>query len=564
MKDCLLKVKREYVLTGIGVLVVLVAAMLICPPYYAMNDDTMMKSILSGAYTGTPDGHAVYMKYPLTGILSLLYHITDRIPWFDVFMVGCFWGALSAVMIRSFTMFGKQSEQRKGSAVCMVTGMSALCFALFLPQLLSLHYTVVAAMVGGSGVFLFMTGGGVVSVVLLTLCYCIRSQVFFLLLPFLLVAVLWNGLDKKIKPLLKWVLATVVCVVVCMALNSIMYRSADWKYYAEYNDSRTQLYDYNQLLPYEEHSQAFEMAGISAMEHRLLEEYVLVLAENITPETMDVAAEMTVSWRNERQTEMEYLIHCIKEYYYHIRYNGQPYNYIFVGGCVFGIALLLLRKQWLKLGLMGCFLAGRSMIWLFLIWQGRFPERVYVALYVVEIMLLAGMIFSCVRQWEGISLKKEFIGKRSIGSVLVCGVLCAALLGASGVACAEKWNRANVQAKEHREWLALTEYCQRNPETTYLLDVYSMVSYSGKVGDVNTQKENFLLTGGWLMASPLMKERLDEIVLENCRYIIAVDRDVEWLYEFCQERFTGLRLEKMDNISLDGIKLFDVYGLVTE
>ena len=56
-----------------------------------------MRDILSGAYAGVPDGHAVYMKYPLTGMLSLLYRLTGKIPWFSAFLAGCF--LLSASLV---------------------------------------------------------------------------------------------------------------------------------------------------------------------------------------------------------------------------------------------------------------------------------------------------------------------------------------------------------------------------------------------------------------------------------------------------------------------------------
>lgn len=48
--------------------------------YYDLNDDTMIKDILSGAYTGTPDGHCIQMLYPLSWILALFYKAIPIIP----------------------------------------------------------------------------------------------------------------------------------------------------------------------------------------------------------------------------------------------------------------------------------------------------------------------------------------------------------------------------------------------------------------------------------------------------------------------------------------------------
>jgi len=58
-------------------------------PVFYLNDDVTMRSIMSGAYTGTPDAHAVYMKYPLTYLLSLCYRLTDVVPWLEIFFYAC-------------------------------------------------------------------------------------------------------------------------------------------------------------------------------------------------------------------------------------------------------------------------------------------------------------------------------------------------------------------------------------------------------------------------------------------------------------------------------------------
>ena len=42
---------------------------------YAINDDINMRDIASGAYTGTPDGHLIFMLYPMGFVLKSLYQI---------------------------------------------------------------------------------------------------------------------------------------------------------------------------------------------------------------------------------------------------------------------------------------------------------------------------------------------------------------------------------------------------------------------------------------------------------------------------------------------------------
>ena len=46
--------------------------------YYDLNDDVLIKDILSGVYTGTPEGHTMQLLYPLGLLLSLLYRCLSR------------------------------------------------------------------------------------------------------------------------------------------------------------------------------------------------------------------------------------------------------------------------------------------------------------------------------------------------------------------------------------------------------------------------------------------------------------------------------------------------------
>ena len=56
--------------------------------YYDLNDDVLIKDILSGVYSGTPDGHTMQLLYPLGALLALLYRGLS-IPVFGAFLLFC-------------------------------------------------------------------------------------------------------------------------------------------------------------------------------------------------------------------------------------------------------------------------------------------------------------------------------------------------------------------------------------------------------------------------------------------------------------------------------------------
>ena len=53
--------------------------------YYDLNDDTMIKDILSGAYTGKPNGFCIQMLYPLGWFIALFYRAIPTVAWYGLF-----------------------------------------------------------------------------------------------------------------------------------------------------------------------------------------------------------------------------------------------------------------------------------------------------------------------------------------------------------------------------------------------------------------------------------------------------------------------------------------------
>ena len=46
------------------------------PFSYEVNDDAVIVQILDGSFTGTPEAHAIFVRYPLSWIITGLAHMT--------------------------------------------------------------------------------------------------------------------------------------------------------------------------------------------------------------------------------------------------------------------------------------------------------------------------------------------------------------------------------------------------------------------------------------------------------------------------------------------------------
>ena len=65
--------------------------------FYDLNDDVLIKDILSGAYTGTPSGYNNQMMYPISVLIAGLYRLIPSVPWYGIMLMG--WLAASVTVI---------------------------------------------------------------------------------------------------------------------------------------------------------------------------------------------------------------------------------------------------------------------------------------------------------------------------------------------------------------------------------------------------------------------------------------------------------------------------------
>lgn len=575
-------------------------------PVFYLNDDVTMRSILSGSYTGTPDGHAVYMKYPLTGILSGLYKIAGDVPWLELFFIGCILWALAELVMNV--------KHKK-------TGL--LFGGLFLlPFYLYMHYTVIAAILVGTTAYLVCAGKSRIKPVLFwLLAWMVRSQVAYLALPFLGVALLWKlqgeyaawkecatseaiagnipkasesgakfnkkeagrpGVlimwKKELRGWLKTGCMALAGFLVCTGLHHLCYAGKDWQAYLKYNDARTTLYDYTDFLSTDFYAENYEKYAMTESQFIILNSYNTLLDHSIDEEKMEQVAATVSEGMTSRREGPVWLKESVKQYYYQIRYGESIYVWLWLA--IFGgLALVvILGRDWISLLLLGCYGGGRSLIWVFLIWKGRFPERIAISLYVIELLLLVGM---WSLQWD---LQKRNFEKLIMyirkshkfrPGLAVAGRVCLAgmgimLAGLLVVQIRTDAARAVEKKTLQQEWNVLKEYCGNDCDRLYLIDVFSAVEYSGL--SFERDSENLMLAGGWMSASPLAAERFHAFEAgdgaealfgkDQVSFLAQKDRDLTWLEDYLQERFGACALQATSEIPCSPNKVFVEYKVV--
>ena len=481
---------------------------LIAPPIYILNDDLQIASVLSGAYSGAPDLHTVYMRAPLSFFLSLCYRILPSGPWLGIFLCGTV--VLCAYLI--LRSCAKETESKKELFLSVLPAYGAVLLFLLLLYWQP-HYTVVAACCGATGIFLLIRSRNgetlreqirhlLPTFLLLLLCDQIRFQVFFMLLPFLGMALLFCFLkqEKKgewIKKMLPLWAGSALVWLGLFGLHQAAYAGAEWQEYLKLNEARTELYDYTLVWESNEAKEYYRQCGVTDEAYPLYRYYDLLPDTSVTTERLQKMAEFQEPSRTVSDVQK------LKNVLYDLRVrtlgSGEkddfPYAYLLIMLYIIAVVGSVAEKKWrylLPVFGSGCM---HLLIYGWLLWRGRAPERVTLSLYMVECFLLMAMIFAMVEKQDE---------KKGIRRWLVMTILFVAMIPAGMDAVSGYREQFSVNQRDD----VVYSYMAERPGQLFILETSATVNCTAPVFARNDTERNVMLMGGWLYGSPLQKEKM--------------------------------------------------------
>lgn len=588
--------------------------------YYDLNDDVLIKDILSGVYSGTPDGHTMQLLYPLGVLLALLYRGLS-IPVFGAFLLFCQFGSIWAVGYRSTVLVDEERAARDGApfapgmcsaasaarlaepAVCSawnttaarlgVKGVLLLAEALFWfaamgSHLVYLQYTVTAGMLAGAAIFWVVTAKGKErfrALLLYWLSFCLRPEMALLCLPLAGAGGLciW-GREKQIfsKESLRHYLGLFAALVIGMGvfygLDVLAYSDPDWKDFRQFFDERTILYDYHLdfIEQYDENREAYEEMGVSRTLQEMLKNYNFGAADEIDTQMLSslaVQAKKTDAKESVLSQVKKAIWRLVHEIW--LSKSDLPWNVVWLA-VVFAWCSCCLQKgnrRYFRQPVFVVCVGG--MLWSYLLMQGRMVDRVTHPLYLAQILLAAGLWGTAGnRQLKMRTAEKcdavghtdaaivcsdvenadvsHNVNTRSTGRIhsvmtaAVCGVillLCILRVPGMWQDVAREQTRRETVNRTNEDVFA---YCEKHASTLFLEDVYSTVAYSEKIMLDRDKPFNYDLLGGWLVKSPLTKQKLSafgyasmgEAARSSEKVCLLADEgtDMSWLTEYLEER----------------------------
>ena len=504
--------------------------------FYDLNDDVLIKDILSGAYTGTPSGYNNQMMYPISVLIAGLYRLIPTVPWYGIMLMG---GLAASVTIIAYRLLCYNLN----IWIKLAMSVFAIVFILgiYLDEITNMTYTVVSAMLAtAAGVWVLTDNNlrlrdNIVPIVLCIISFNIRSEMFLLMCPYMaavaIIKFIFDLSKKTLRNLSEIAVVILAGIVITFLIDTIAYSGSEWREYSRLFDARTEVYDFTGIPEYDTNEDFYESEGITREQWQLLVDYNYALDDNISADTLETIASFVRSGEAKDANGDPYtranvgIKTAIGQYIRSIvDFTADPmYMPLRLIVTLLFIALIILsvlsRRGDTLVGLAVVFLC-RSVPWIYFYYSGRPVERLSHPMFFIEAAILLTM------------LCQTNIGRLDKGLVYLTLILILVLCV---VNLKTEWGDTAQQMREREEVNASYEKLCEHTVTTegyYLIDVYSTVDFTEKVFAPQADKSNQMLAGGWMAGSPLDAKKEKDYKLahpDSARVFVVYDRN-RWNY----------------------------------
>ena len=501
---------------------------------YEVNDDAAIVQILDGSYTGTPDGHAIFIKYPLSWIIAKLYELNPKLPftvpsdngtnWYVTAIVLLEVFALTAVLFRILNYF-----RCNRILICFFYTLAFVY--VWMPCFFHLTFSTVAAFLGCMS--LLFTGFakkeelwrpwnllclGILGIS----AYCMRKQCFYMVIPFLLIEIWYKyrmDFFRSVKP---WFIFGVCGVLGAgiLFLNTQMYGSMGWKNYFIYNHARAYMQDYTGMPDYEENEDFYQSIGVSENAQKVFKSYSYCLYDDFSTETIEKIynyqktqePQLSLEQKAENAKEKAYR-YCVKK-----KQTGEflKFSGFYVWFLIVPLTAVTLLFKWKNgfLRWVSTFLYGGTCAfliyieWIYLAMNGRFPQRVEESIRLL--MLSVGFMIVChlLSFWKDTSFIRISV---VIQCILLAVILHMGVNGSDRIQAIQGIQAGREAGSGQKAEIAA--YCGKHKENYYILDTQSFGKPSGVKDDLH--QGNWYMSGSWTAYSPLYEEKLAKDGISN-------------------------------------------------
>lgn len=443
-------------------------------PVDGINDDWGMYSLLSGAYTGTPDAHVMFFLYPLAWLLAKLYTLWRFVPWYGLFQHGVQIACLFTVYRRFLRLWRKHNPEASFQK-------PALCVFLFLFFVVDLNviseaqYTTTAGLAAATALFCFITSrinqptagfflDNLPTFLFAWLSFSMRQNIFFLMVP--MAGMLWlskwiigsrSKADHTAGKLLGFALLLCLGLGLLWGANAAAYSSPEWSDFRKINHYRERVGDFYGWPEYEECKDELQALGLSEEAYMYRQSGAPHIGYDMNVEDWrqmhDIARNCYLARTGLTARLKNIVVSLFTVFFYG---DGmQPANFCAGILLLLTLALIIYHRNTHALFVYLMYLFGRSVSWIYVLYEGRFPRRIVQPLITVDFLILGGILLSFNLLYT--ERRKRY--------ALILPVLLA--LSVLSVFITKKDVRQNYRVHEE-VWEGLKSYCFSHPDNFYI------------------------------------------------------------------------------------------------
>ncbi len=545
--------------------------------YYDLNDDVLIKDIVSGAYTGTPDAHSIQMLYPLSLLISLLYRVIPVLPWQGIFLCACHGVCFFLIAGRSLSFVEKEVNK-----MFLLLTEASLIMTLFLYEAVFVQYTVTAALLAACACFLVFTSEkketpgvflkeNAVAIILVILAFNLRSEMLLLMSPFIAFTgiVKWASEQKffakeTIRKYVSLIGVILAGLALSLLIDTLAYSGKDWKEFRDFFNARTQVYDYTWYPQYDEAEGFYRDLGVTPAKVTLIDNYNFGLDESIDADMLWSIADYADAAKIKEPLSVRLKEAVIDYKWRTFHEQDAPYNFFVLTGYAMIIALAFVFKDKSVIWKLPLLVLFRTVPWMYVILAKRVPPRISHPLYYIELIILGAWMLSYCKQNKAMAASGED-RKRYKGRTRSLAIAMILLFVFSRIVYSGMLQQAEAETERRQQVNAVMrqfgEYAKAHPENYFYMDVYSTVDFSEKMfANMDNSQKNYDILGGWLSGSPLQKDatipyreeafsRAELLLQDNFYYVCEEGSDTEYLKDFYSGHGVVVELIEEERIS---------------
>lgn len=534
-------------------LIILIVLILLFRPKYETNDDSGLISFISGA-KGIYDGHMVYVGYFLGALEAFLYRTFPGIPVHSVLLYLFQFAAMAGI-------FYVCLSKKKNRSICTVILVSLVFF--FFEYFIRLQYTKTSGFITVAGLFLILYAAEnsgkkylsfVLGAILVLLGFCLHPVqciaeigIMSSLGIYILIGLFTDSRDVIFHSLKRYMIAMAILLAGCFFMwymNRIAYKNPQWQAYLEYNELRTELFDYG-FPSYKTNKSAYEELGIDHDTYKLYKSWNFADTEFFTTDVM----RKLISLKEEKVIDIEFVKGFFREIPTGILKTPSFICFLLLL-CYWIIMCKHSRKDILTVIYL---LLVITVLYAYLYYCGRYLyNRVDVSIWFASTIVLIWLIM------DGEVRKPHFLLPSAIIMLLII------LSATSGVM--KKSIRTDQTKRKERKAAARMVYQKINEDPEHLYMMKAGTLSLSKCYDVFERTPynilgNIYCVGGWPSLTPTYMNPLQKYNVSN-PYGDIIDNDkVYFVDDDIDQTLTYLRSHYSDQVKAELIKTIGTHNV---